>query len=179
MTNIWDFDENKNYNYIWDFDENKNYMFVNNFKVLKKVDALKASTLLRSIKNLIERCFNSIRYNEMITPEIELLLTTPFFLQEMQLKRDQLLYKFEGLNKPKNIRLTNHVEIGPDKNLRAEYRLIFLTLRDSRGRIKSLNSLKKLIAHELTHMALNHVRWRDDDHNETFNFYNNIIKRNL
>jgi len=166
-------------NYIWDFDENKNYITIDGFKVLKKNDAVRASKLLKSIENLIHRCFFSIKHNEMITPEIELLLTTPFILQEMQLKKDQLLYKFEGLNKPKMVRLTNEEEIGPDKNLRAEYRHIFLQLRNSRGKIKTLNSIKNLIAHELTHTALNHVRWRDDDHDKTFNLYNQIIKRNL
>ena len=158
-------------NHLWDFDENINYIEINNIKVLKKPDAKNASALLRRIKKLILRCFESIEFNEMITPELEILLTTPFILQEMQLKKDQLIYKFEGLNKPKNVILTNNIEVGPDKNLRASYRHIFLTLRNSNGRLKTIDSLKPLIAHELTHTALNHVRWRDDDHNKNFNLY--------
>jgi hypothetical protein len=166
-------------NHLWDFDENINYVNINGFKVLKFRDAYKASLLLRRIKNLILRCFESIKVNEMITPEIELLITTPFILQEMQLKKDQLIYKFEGLNKPKNVRLTNQDEIGPDKNLRAGYRHIFLELRNYNGKLKTIDSLKPLIAHELTHTALNHVRWRDDDHDKNFMLYYNIVLRNL
>ena len=108
-------------NHLWDFDENINYVNINGFKVLKARDAYKASLLLRRIKNLILRCFETIKVNEMITPEIELLITTPFVLQEMQLKKDQLIYKFEGLNKPRNVKPTNQDEIGPDINLRAGY----------------------------------------------------------
>ena len=166
-------------NHLWDFDETINYVTINGFKVLKAPDAVRASVLLRRIKNLILRCFESIKFNEMITPELEILLTTPFILQEMQLKKDQLVYKFEGLNKPKNVRSTNEDEIGPDKNLRASYRHIFLTLRNYNGRLKTINSLKPLIAHELTHTALNHVRWRDDDHDKKFMLYYNIILRNM
>ena len=166
-------------NHLWDFDETINYVNINGFKVLDFPDATNASVLLRRIKNLILRCFESIKFNEMITPELEVLLTTPFILQEMQLKKDQLVYKFEGLNKPKNVRLTNKDEIGPDKNLRASYRHIFLTLRNSNGKLKTIELLKPLIAHELTHTALNHVRWRDDDHDKNFMLYYNIILRNL
>ena len=82
-------------NHLWDFDETINYVNINGFKVLDFPDATNASVLLRRIKNLILRCFESIKFNEMITPELEVLLTTPFILQEMQLKKDQLVYKFE------------------------------------------------------------------------------------
>jgi hypothetical protein len=166
-------------NHLWDFDENINYININGFKVLDLPDAVRVSLLLRCIKNLILQCFESIKINEMITPEIELLITTPFVLQEMQLKKDQLVYKFKGLNKPKNVNFSNEPEIGPDKNLRASYRHIFLTLRNSNGKLKTIDSLKPLIAHELTHTALNHVRWRDDDHDKNFMLYYNIILRNL
>jgi hypothetical protein len=114
----------------------------------------------------------------MITPEIELLINTPFLLQEMQLEKDQKLIKFEGLNKPKYVHLTNEIEIGPDKQLRARYRIIFLTLRKN-GKLQTINSLKELIAHELTHTALNHVLWRDDDHGPGFKLMYNIILKNL
>ena len=76
-------------NHLWDFDENINYVNINGFKVLDLPDSVRASLLLRSIKNLILQCFESIKINEMITPEIELLITTPFVLQEMQLKKYQ------------------------------------------------------------------------------------------
>jgi len=163
---------------LWDFDENINYILVGTYKVLAYPDFIEAYSLLKKIKNKINRCFMSISQNEMITPEVELLLTTPFHLQEMQLKKNQLQIKFEGLNKPKKVHLTNEIDIGPDGKLRASYRLIFLTLRKN-GKLKSINSLKNLIAHELTHTALNHVRWRDDDHSGKFNCIYNMILRNL
>jgi hypothetical protein len=78
-------------NHLWDFDENINYININGFKVLDLPDAVRASLLLRSIKNLILQCFESIKINEMITPEIELLITTPFVLQEMQLKKENFI----------------------------------------------------------------------------------------
>ena len=164
---------------LWDFDENKNFIQIGEFKVLNiPSSSLKAARLLNRIKHLIIRCFRSILKNVMITPEVELLVTTPFLLQEMQLNKDQKLIKFEGLNKPKNVHLTNEMEIGPDKNLRAQYRIIFLTLRKN-GKLLSINALKSLIAHELTHTALNHVLWRDDDHGPEFKLINKIILNNL
>lgn len=164
---------------LWDFDENKNFIQIGEFKVLNiPSSSLKAARLLNRIKHLIIRCFRSILKNVMITPEVELLVTTPFLLQEMQLNKDQKLIKFEGLNKPKNVHLTNEIEIGPDKNLRAQYRIIFLTLRKN-GKFLSVNALKSLIAHELTHTALNHVLWRDDDHGPEFKLMNKIILNNL
>ena len=42
-----------------------------------------------------------------------------------------------------------------------------------------LRDLRNLIAHEITHTAMNHVRWRDDDHDERFNYYNKLILRHL
>ena len=164
---------------LWDFDENKNFIQIGEFKVLNiPGSSLKAARLLNRIKHLIIRCFRSILKNVMITHEIELLINTPFLLQEMQLNKDQKLIKFEGLNKPKNVHLTNEIEIGPDKNLRAQYRIIFLTLRKN-GKLLSINALKSLIAHELTHTALNHVLWRDDDHGPEFKLMNKIILNNL
>jgi hypothetical protein len=164
---------------LWDFDENKNFIQIGEFKVLNIPNSsLKAAKLLNSIRHLIFRCFKSILKNVMITPEIELLINTPFLLQEMQLEKDQKLIKFEGLNKPKYVHLTNEVEIGPDKQLRAQYRIIFLTLRKN-GKLQTINSLKGLIAHELTHTALNHVLWRDDDHGPEFKLMNKIILENL
>jgi hypothetical protein len=163
---------------LWDFDENKNYIKILGFKVLGYPDAAKAAILLKKISHLIFSCFRSILNHEMITPEVELLINTPFFLQEMQIPNDQLIIKFDGLNKPKNVHPTDESNIGPDKNLRAEYRIIFLTLRKN-GKLKTIKSLKNLIAHELTHTALNHVQWRDDDHGPEFKIMYEIILRNL
>lgn len=163
---------------LWDFDENKNYINIFGFKVLDYKDSLKAATLLKNIKNLILNCFASILKYEMLTPEVELLLNTPFVLQEMQLEKDQLIIKFDGLNKPKNVHVTNEINIGPDKNLRAQYRIIFLTLRKN-GKLMTIKSLKSLIAHELTHTALNHVQWRNDDHGPEFKIMYEIIMKHI
>jgi len=112
-------------------------------------------------------------------PEINILLQTPYFLQEMQLLKDQGSIKFEGLNKPKFVVKTNKIPVGEDGKLRAKHRRIFLNLRKENGRLKTLKELRNLIAHEITHTAMNHVRWRDDDHDEKFNYYNKLILRHL
>lgn len=164
---------------IWDFDENKNYIKVGEYKVLNLPDAEKASDLLNDIDALILKALVSIEIREKRTPEINILLNTPYFLQEMQLLKDQGSIKFEGLNKPKDVVKTNKIPVGEDGNLRANYRRIFLNLRKKNGTLKTLEELKNLIAHEITHTALNHVRWRDDDHDEKFKFYNRLILKYL
>lgn len=151
---------------IWDFDENKNYIQMGKYKVLNKKDSMRAAILLGDIDDTIRRLFKKLI--EYDTDEINLLLSTPFNLQEMQELKDQGSIKFEGLNKPKNVKQTKSVKIGKDGSLRAESRLIFLTLRDSTGKLKKIDQLYPLIAHELSHTALNHVNWRDDDHPEKF-----------
>jgi hypothetical protein len=162
---------------IWDFNEDKNYKLVDGYKVLNFQDSKKASKLLKSINVLILRTFESIDLNHKKTPEIDLLLNTPFDLQEMQLEKDQGKIKFEGLNKPKEVHPTNLIEIGEDGKLRAKYRRIFLTLRDETGKLKTINNIKRIVIHELTHTALNHVTWRDDNHPKKFHDYYNIIKK--
>lgn len=164
---------------LWDFNEDKNYTNVNGYKVLKYPDAEKAAQLLENINTLILSTFISIELNEKRTPEINLLLSTPFYLQEMQLPEDQGDIIFDGLNKPKEVKYTNFQGIGKDGKLRAKYRLIFLNLRDSNNRLKNITKLKKLIAHELAHTALNHVRWRDDDHGKEFDSMNKMILKYL
>jgi len=151
---------------IWDFDENKNYIKIGKYKVLNKKDSLFAAKLLNTAEDKIKTLF--IRLKKFKNPEIKLLIETPFKLQEMQLLKDQGLIKFDGLNKPKNVTSTKKQKIGPDGSLRAKSRLIFLTLRRSNGKLKRIEELYSLIAHELTHTALNHVTWRDDNHPREF-----------
>ena len=91
---------------------------------------------------------------------------------------DQGSIKFDGLNKPKNVYTSSEEKIGKDGILRAEYRLIFLKLKNN-GKMSSLNELKPLIAHELAHTAANHVTWRDDDHGNVFNKNYNIIYKHI
>jgi hypothetical protein len=168
------------YSHLWDFDENKNYINYNGYKVLNLPDYEHASRILEDLNALISKGFIHLELtNKTKRPEIQLLLDTPFKLQEMQLIKDQLDYKFDGLNKPKKVYKTNKIEIGKDKKLRAKNRLIFLTLRNKNGRFKSYKTIVRLLAHELTHTALNHVTWRDDDHGPKFNMYNKIIYESL
>lgn len=164
---------------IWDFDENKNYIKVGEYKVLNLQESEKAAELLNDIDTLIIKALISIEMREKRTSEINILLQTPYFLQEMQLVKDQGSIKFEGLNKPKEVVKTNRIPVGQDGKLRAKYRVIFLNLRRENGNVKTLREMKKLIAHELTHTALNHVKWRDDDHDENFNHYNKLILRHI
>ena len=142
---------------IWDFDENKNYIKIRDYKVLNYKDAILAANLLHDIDTKIKEIFLKLR--KIKSPEIKLLLKTPFKLQEMQLLKDQGFIKFDGLNKPKNVIKTKLRKIGLDGSLRAKNRLIFLTLRKKNGRLKKIHELYPLIAHELTHTALNHVTW--------------------
>jgi len=164
---------------VWDFNENKNYIKIENYKVLNLPDAEKAAKLLNDIDLLILKCFISLKFKEKHTPEIKILLQTPYILQEMQLIKDQGSIKFEGLNKPKEVKYTSKQSVGEDGKLRAKYRKIFLTIRNESGKLKTIRQLKNLIAHELTHTALNHVRWREDDHDEKFTYYNKLILRHL
>ena len=152
----------------WDFNEKINYVKVNGYLVINKPDKYQTSELLKKIHTTTIKALVSISQNEKKSDEINLLLSTPFELREIQLIKDQGSIKFIGLNKPKEVHLTTEPPIGPDKNLRAKYRVIFLQLRDSNGKLKNVESLKNLISHELAHTALNHVTWKDDNHPPEF-----------
>lgn len=162
---------------IWDFDENKNYKIVMGYKVLDLPYKKEAAKLLYKIESKIYSLF--MRLKNIRIPELELLINTPFKLQEMQLIGDQGSIKFEGLNKPKNVINTKKQKIGLDGSLRATNRLIFLTIRNKYGKFKKIEELYPLIAHELTHTALNHVMWRKDDHPKEFKVYYKLLLRLL
>lgn len=160
---------------LWDFDENKNYITVKGYKVLNYKDAEAAANLLIQIRKKINKLFFDLRTDP--NPKVRLLLNTPYKLQEMQKIKDQNELKFEGLNKPKEVFMSKEPKIGVDGSLRAKYRIIFLTLRDTNGKLKKIQDLYPLIAHELTHTAMNHVRWRDDDHSKEFIiFYKSLLR---
>jgi len=98
----------------------------------------------------------------------------------MQLPKDQRNIIFEGLNKPKNVEfMSNERDIGVDGKLRAKKRLIFIQLRKKNNKLKTIKDLSGLIAHELTHTAMNHVTWRHDDHDENFKKVNKIILKHI
>jgi len=163
----------------WDINEDKNFIRIGDYKVLDLPDANAASELLYDIDIEILNALLSISKKEKITHELDILLNTPYALQEMQIPNDQGSIKFEGLNKPKSVKMTNGTSVGPDGQRRAKHRRIFLTLRRTNGKLKKLRELKNLVAHELTHTAMNHVRWRDDDHDTHFNKMYKLILKHL
>ena len=80
---------------------------------------------------------------------------------------------FSGLNKPKDRILTNDVFVGPDENIRAQWRDIFLTINPRTQNITPEEM--ELLIHELAHTGANHVRWRPDDHNEDFTSFEKLL----
>lgn len=83
--------------------------------------------------------------------------------------------KFIGLNKPKNRSIDySQPSIGKDGHQRANWRHVFLTIPYTN---KSLDNpdFRELIIHELAHTAANHVNWRNDDHGDDFQLYENIL----
>lgn len=166
---------------FWDFDENINFSIVKGYKVLNVYpDTSAAAKLLNDLKFLTYRSFMSIYTSEDLTPEIELLLKTPFRLQEMQLEKFQGKVLFEGLNKPKGVHTKRTAKnLGKDGKLRATYRVVFLTIRNKNGKLKKIENILPLLSHELAHTALNHVKWRDDDHGRHFNEIDKLILKHL
>lgn len=168
-------------NSIWDFDERKNYININGYKVINSRESKQSSKLLELIDILIKKLQFRLLLSEKARNDIylKLLAETPHKVQEIQLPKDQGTVIFDGLNKPKIVRETGNVNIGKDKKYRAKYRIIFLTLKYKNGKIKTLNKVIPLVAHELTHTALNHVSWKDDNHSNLFYKYNKLILRYL
>lgn len=171
---------------FWDFDENDNYIRENykgeSFKVLARCDntTLAAKRLYES-KILIDMIAAKIRENlptlngRLKNMCIVFLSIHPdyYFLQEMQIGT-----QFEGLNKPREVRINKYLpSVGPDKQLKASYRGVFLQLRKrDTGTVKSFQELVHLIIHEIAHTGCNHVRWRDDDHGEDFILFESYLK---
>jgi hypothetical protein len=167
---------------FWDFDENKNYKIIkynnNLFKVLRlqhsKLVAKRlyqAKFLINILANLVYNNLNKVN-NCLRNMSIIFLSIHPYYyyVQEMQLDT-----QFEGLNKPKAVK-NNYIlpVVGKDSILKASYRVIFLKIRDSH-RIKTFAELIPLILHEVAHTGCNHVRWRDDDHGEDFQLFEEYL----
>ena len=161
---------------FWDFDEHKNYKTINingnNFKVIYKYrNYYDAAIILNEIhKIIVEICLyfkiNYSNYSDNDKILIDCFIDihpTRYLLSEMQLKTD-----FYGLNKPKSLYISTKPSIGKDKKWRASYRHVFITLRDSNGNFNNMNTIMKLVIHEISHTMCNHVTWRDDDHGKDF-----------
>lgn len=160
---------------LWDFNEDKNYILKHGYKVIKRKDSESAALLLKTLDLMIKILFTVLPKNI----NTDLLINTPYKLQEMQLYKDQGLYLFEGLNKPKNVKLTIMPNIGKDGRLRAKSRLIFLNLRNSHGKLKNIKKILPLLAHELAHTSMNHVTWRDNNHDAKFKEHETLLLRYL
>ena len=173
---------------FWDFDENINYITIqkNNYyyKVLEKYNdnsicaelLYNITIFINKISKYIDKNYNNIinnSKNPLIKKYLDcFLLIHPnnYLLSEMQLNTI-----FNGLNKPKELYICNS-ELGPDKNLRAAYRHIFLSLRKNNGEFKNINNITNLVIHEITHTMCNHVTWRDDNHYDDFKYCENLLK---
>lgn len=167
----------------WDFDENKNYVIVNyknkKYKVLNLPNKELVAKRLYDIENFIN-VISQLIYKNLSKIPISLknncivfLSIHPdyYYLQEMQLNTS-----FLGLNKPKNVQFNKYLpSVGKDKFLKAEYRGIFLQIRNSNGKVKNMSELLPLVIHEISHTGCNHVRWRDNDHGRDFQDFENLI----
>ena len=168
---------------FWDFNENINYTTVNiqgrNYKVINKFpDYYSAALILNYIHNIIIQICIYLKINYYKYSKSDQIIIDCFcdihpnnyLLSEMQLGTN-----FYGLNKPKNLYNSNKPSIGKDKKLRASYRHVFLTLRDSNGNFNDKEKIMKLVIHEIAHSMCNHVTWRDDDHGKDFKHAEKLI----
>ena len=172
MKEFWDFDENLNYTTVTI--QGKNYKVINKFQ-----NYYEAGLYLNYIHdNIIEICnyfqINYYRYSKSDKILIDCFLEihpNNYLLSEMQLGT-----MFNGLNKPRSLSLTNKQKNGKDENIRAGHRHVFITLRHSNGKFKNINTVMKLVIHEIAHTMCNHVRWRDDDHGSDFKHAEKLIQ---
>lgn len=156
----------------WDFDESGAYysiLYRDRFpyKVLNthnpKTKKLVADKLHR-MRLIIDRLVGDIKKSGMRSDCVDVFLdihTDNYLLSEI--RKDT---GFSGLNKPREVIKTNLPPVGPDKNLRASWRDVFLTINT-----KTPNITKEeleLLVHEIAHTMANHVTWRDDDHGRDF-----------
>ena len=170
---------------FWDFDETVNYTSVNihgrNYKVLNIYhDYYTAGQILDYINKIIYNICQYLtinQYSPKYTDYDRKLIKcfcdihpNKYLLSEMQLGT-----QFNGLNKPKQLYCSTYEPVGKDENLRANYRDIFLTLRNKQGKFNDINTIMKLVIHEIAHSMCNHVTWRDDDHGKDFKHAEKLI----
>ena len=169
---------------FWDFDENINFTVINinnnSYKVINKwKNYNEAGIILDKIHQIIyEMCLylnlNYYRYSNKDKIAIKCFCDihpNNYKLSEMQLNTD-----FNGINKPRELYLSSDAPLGSDKKHRAKWRHVFLTLRKRNGEFKSFNTIMRLVIHEIAHTMCNHIRWRDDDHNEDFEYYEKLLE---
>ena len=97
-------------------------------------------------------------------------ISSKYLLSELPINND-VAGQFIGLDVPKMRYIAKGEPfVGPDKNIRASYRDIYLN-KDISG-IK----LKNLILHELSHTIANHCLYRINDHHEDFKRAESFLK---
>lgn len=98
-----------------------------------------------------------------------------YLISEMPLRTG-----FDGLNVPRSRRVVEkapNIGIQKDYNLRAGWKDVFLKLYSNQGDPTSINPrMEKLLLHELSHTAANHIRFRPDDHYDDFKTYESILR---
>lgn len=170
--------------HLWDFNESGIYNTIiiggYPYKVLKSRSPNKQKLVANKLHKLRQICNNIIN---------NINLLSNHDLKQYNLKKSNIdLFKeihedidgecnyllsemkpgtgFEGLNKPKNVRKTNKVSIGPDGSKRAEWRDVFMEINTQNPNITKHEL--ELFIHELAHTIPNHVTFRPDDHGPDF-----------
>jgi hypothetical protein len=175
---FWDFDENINYKIV-NIQDN-NFKISNNYKVINNYpDYYTAAFILNTIhKYIILICkyfqVNFYKYSKNDQLYINCFLDihpNKYLLSEMQLGTE-----FYGLNKPRELYLSNKPRLGKDGKYRANFRHIFITLRNSNGKFNNFDIIMDLVIHEIAHTMCNHIRWRNDDHGTDFKHAEKLIK---
>jgi hypothetical protein len=163
---FWDFDETLGF--VKETYNQKPYKVLNlkNKKLVAK-RLYQSDALIHDLSNKMRKdlpCLNGVLKNMAIT----FLSIHPDYYYLQEIPQNSV---FEGLNKPKNIHFNLYLpSVGYDKNLKAEYRGIFLRIRKDE-KIKSFDELVPLIIHELAHTGCNHVKFRENDHNKDFKIF--------
>lgn len=192
------YDKHKKGGVAWDFEENYYPTFkIGKYNYIAK--NMKNAELLSELRKHIDLVCNRIlsdsswknsKYAEGVYIFLNLhkeqyyddpnSLPEPFHSISKKTKTSRYLLSeikpgtaFLGINKPRmRYEEVNAPYVGKDKNGRALYRHIFLSLDISS------NEIQNLLIHELAHSMANHIFWRPDDHKEDFKWAEKLIKKN-
>lgn len=165
----------------WDFDESEDYYVTlyrdgYPYKVLRshspKIRKLVANKL-HKMRNIIDNLVENLSHAELPQHCHNIQLFKDIHTDNYLLSEIRKDTGFIGLNKPKDIVKTNLPPVGPDKNLRAMWRDVFLTIDTRTPKITEKEL--ELMVHEIAHTMANHVTWRDDDHGRDFQECEDII----
>ena len=163
---FWDIEENKGFTRVGPFNMDNKHVFykVRNDFTTGSMEAAyriyQSDKFLKSIKKFLQ--INS--WHPDINDEVLIFLKTPHKIQEIPSNAT-----FKGINKPKNVKKHQGAAwVGPDKEQRASWRLIMLSIRKRNGSLKEWKDTQDLLIHEIAHTLANHVNYRHDDHKSDF-----------